>query len=657
MEFIVKEWKQLLLSWHKRILVIEGESITIKKSNNTKSTKYSLQNAVLIDKTKKSDSTFYIDFSGKKIYIKANNLEDKEKIITKLNSIIKINTSKTAFSSQYQRYNRELAKFSNKNTSPYEVLIQKAKIFQNLLFELNKKMENFKCLIENKNHKSTADYMNAHNNMRTIQEEMEKQFGDIMTCIYSYHDHKSEEKNEKEGSGKKKSGNVSPKILNADLISSSDDEDIDVKIDKINEGKMEIKKKKSFVLGFSNKDFYNENYDFQPRNALKNPIKCPQNLVKDMISVLTKKQKVPIYFNEPITMLQKQCEKFIYMDLLTKASQEKAEEMQLCYIGAFIVAEIFTNIGRTLKPFSPIIGETFEYFDNKKSFRYIAEQVKHNPQVTAFIAGTPDFSYYGDTDNTNSFKILKGAFEISFKNKVTVLLKKSKNCYTYNRPLAALKGLMKPPLHNDYYGTVTIHHTELSDLKCVINFQDEGFTGKDKGNFEGKVYSGVDEVAYIIKGNWQSEVYITDKDGNNKRVLIAFDQNLPYLKNTYDNYVLPDFTYNLNYLPENLEKNLPKNDSRFRKDVRLLEEGGDLNKAQEFKSKYEQKQRDELDNDKHKILYFNEQVVESKDNEDGGKELLKTYIFNGKYWEDKSNGKLGENENREIFNIDKYEGK
>lgn len=643
MEFIIKVWKQLMLSWQKRILQINEDNITIKKSNSTKTSKYSLQNAVLIDKTKKSDSTFYIDFQGKKIYIKASNLEDKEKIITKLNSIIKINTSKTAFSSQYQRYNRELQKFSNKQTGPYEILIQKAKIFQNLLFELNKKMEYLKSLIENKNHTSTADYMNAHNNMRTIQEELEKQFGDIMTCIYSYHDYKSSENLDN-----KIIGNISPKIAEI----SSDEEETDKE-----DGKLTLVKKKSSVLGFSNKDFYNENYDFEPRIALKNPIKCPQNLVKDMVSVLTKKQKVPIYFNEPITMLQKQCEKFIYMDLLTKASQEKTEEMQLCYIAAFIVAEIFTNIGRTLKPFSPIIGETYEYYDNKKCFRYIAEQVKHNPQVTAFIAGTPDFSYYGDTDNTNSFKFLKGAFEISFKNKITVLLKKSKNCYTYNRPLAALKGMMKPPLHNDYYGTVTIQHTEFSDIKCVLNFLDEGFTGKDKGVFEGKVYRGTDDIAYLIKGNWQSEVYITDKDGNNKNVLITFDQNLPYLKNTYDNYLLPEFTYNLNYLPEKLEKSLPKNDSRFRKDVRMLEDGDDLTKAQEYKSKYEQKQRDELDNDKHKILYFNEQVLESKVNDDGDKELIKTYIYNGKYWEDKSTGKLLENENSTIFNIEKYDNK
>ena len=75
----------------------------------------------------------------------------------------------------------------------------------------------------------------------------------------------------------------------------------------------------------------------------------------------------------------------------------------MCYISAFLIGEIFLNLGRSLKPFNPIIGETYEYFDNEKKFRFYAEQVSHKPQVTAYIAETPEFAYYGDTLNTTSF--------------------------------------------------------------------------------------------------------------------------------------------------------------------------------------------------------------------------------------------------------------
>jgi hypothetical protein len=37
----------------------------------------------------------------------------------------------------------------------------------------------------------------------------------------------------------------------------------------------------------------------------------------------------------------------------------------MCYIASFIIGEIFLSLGRCLKPFTPIIGETYEYINNK----------------------------------------------------------------------------------------------------------------------------------------------------------------------------------------------------------------------------------------------------------------------------------------------------
>ena len=141
-------------------------------------------------------------------------------------------------------------------------------------------------------------------------------------------------------------------------------------------------------------DFYNPDYEFKERVKLKGNIKCPENIIKEMITTFTKKASSPVYFNEPISMCQKQCEKFFYLDLLNKASQcDDNKPLQMCYISAFIIGEIFTNINRFLKPFSPILGETFEYYINSKKFRYYAENVKHKPQITAFFGESPDWSY------------------------------------------------------------------------------------------------------------------------------------------------------------------------------------------------------------------------------------------------------------------------
>ena len=60
-------------------------------------------------------------------------------------------------------------------------------------------------------------------------------------------------------------------------------------------------------------DFVDKLYDFKKRVNLPHKIVCPKNMVKELITNMTKKAPSPIYFNEPLSMGQKQCEKFKYL--------------------------------------------------------------------------------------------------------------------------------------------------------------------------------------------------------------------------------------------------------------------------------------------------------------------------------------------------------
>ena len=368
-------------------------------------------------------------------------------------------------------------------------------------------------------------------------------------------------------------------------------------------------------------------------------------MMKEIVTNFTQNKKsLPAYFNEPLSMGQKQCEKFYYLDLLNKAANEPKKELQLCYISAFIIGEIFLNIGRTLKPFNPIIGETYEYFNNNLNLRYYSEQVSHKPPITAYVGETPEFTLYGDTLGDTSFKFFKGGMELSFKNKIHILFKKSGEHYTYIPPKAMAKGLMKPPLYVDYYGDVLIENINNPSYKCELKFIEEGWTSDSLGQFEGTVYNN-DKIIYLLGGNWKNSIYMTDPEGNNKKELLILDKNLGYLNNTSECYYLPEFTCDLNNLTEELEKSLPLNDSRFKKDMRLLEEGN-FEEAQKYKDKYEEKQRKELNKDNHKILFFKEEYDSENENN--------YYIPNGQYWEMKNNNTLKDNCNSNIFNITGY---
>ena len=612
-------------TWKNHLLIIRENDFQLKKKKAKDIVTYSLMNAVVFDETEKNDLKIMVSTSSYRIYIKPLNIEDKKLILSQLEEIVQKLTSKTAFSPNYFQYLKHISKAEEKN--PSDILYFKMNTFQILMQEMHMKMTQMKKEIKEKltgNIKN--NFMGMYNDVMSIISEMSKQFDKIIKGVNKYCF----------------SGN---EVLLSDSDSSSDKEK-----DKNEPGEGNFDKSKKNLLNLSSNelsDYYCSTYDFEKRVKLDKNIKCPENIIKEMMAAFTKKQSSPVYFNEPISMCQKQCEKFFYLDLLTKASKEENNKpLQMCYIAGFIIGEIFTNLSRFLKPFSPILGETFEYYENNNKFRYYAENVKHNPQITAFIGETPDFTYYGDTSNSTSFKFLKGALDLTFKNKINIIFKNSKNHYIYNRPIVSVKGVLKPPMYNDYSGTTIIQDVNDSNIKLEINFAEQTWSQTTLGGFEGKAYSGEDQIEYLIGGNWQEEVYITDKEGNNKQVLLTLDKEYAYLKNNLDQYCLPPYSCNLNYLNEKLENSLPKNDSRFRQDIRLLEKGEDLKKAQLYKNVYEEKQRNEIKDAGHKILFFEEKIDIETDES--------YYIPNGKYWEMKKKDLLKKNENWTIFKVEKY---
>ena len=671
MEYQVKVWKPLLLTWHKRTLIIKDNLFQIVRDKLTKKKEiidYPLYSAVLLDQSKENDFKILIGTSSYKIFIKPLSREDKRAIILQFEEKIQRFSSQNSFSEDYIRNNEEI--LAGLDNSPYGLVMKKLNLFQNLLLEMTQKLLNFKDLIQNK-HGTETDYMLIHNNLFTIKDEMKKQFDDIISSVYNYHDHI-------EGVDTtlltKNNYQINQTIKNTNQISSSEDEEniniiktessnsinlerkestnsIGEKLDLIDNSSshsLDTIKNKSpyFFLSENKEDFHDDLYNFERRTVLPHKIVCPKNIIKEFITNLTKKLPSPVYFNEPISMGQKQCERFKYMDLLIKAGTEPSKEKQMCYIAAFLIGELFLNLGRSLKPFSPIIGETYEYFDNSKNFRFYSEHVQHTPHVNAYIGETPEFAYYGDTMNSTSFKFFKGSVELLFKNKIHVHCKGTGDHYIFNFPSVYVKGLMKPPMYNDYSGTTIIQNTNNASYRCEIKFIEEGWSPNSLGKFEGTVFKDYDTVVYLLKGNWTKEIYATEPNGENRYDLLILDQNQNYLKNNFENYVIPEHTCGLNQLTPELEKFLPKNDSRFRQDIRLLEQKVETEEAQSYKSRYEKKQNEKLLKEDHKILFFTEYISPESE--------CKYYIPNGKYWEVRKKGKLNENENNSILDLTGY---
>ena len=411
---------------------------------------------------------------------------------------------------------------------------------------------------------------------------------------------------------------------------------------------LEIKEIFQKSFSFSRSDFYDPNYNFEPRNSLPMQIKSSNTMISDMIKSLGKdKVQLPINYNEPLSMLQKQCEKFAYSNLLHQASTTDDPCLKLAYIAGFITADLSTNINRILKPFNPILGETYEYFDNNLKYRYFSEQVSHHPPISAFICESDNFVFFGDTKSKTKFNLFKGLVELLFLSKYNLILKNSNDHYIFNKPDVYFRGLVFGTPHYDFKGIIKIQELYKNEAFAELEFFEEGKKIKTSGYFEGNILDSKKEIKYLIKGKLDQSLYITNKDGSEKIDIwnITEDESVKN-KDLVNNYLLSSYACNLNNLPDennflhdNLYKNnivsvLPPTDSRLRKDQRLVEKRlMDLaNKEKDRLEENQRKRHKKLEEEKIKYqpVYFSE-VFDEKLNE-------YMYIFNGEYWEDRKNG-------------------
>ena len=647
-EIPVLKWGNFIKGWKKIMLILDEYYIhimtlksTFKKTN--KITSISLQDVNIIDDNKKKQ--FQIITNNKKITIKAENEKDKFLFMDKVN-LAKKNLI-------MHRASTISSNIDNDDTSEKVIIkIDKLKSFLNKLDEINENILQIQMLEGEIKNKTREKFRSFITNIIFIGENLKKKIDKIISNNQNYiiqnknnlnliNQIKPEQKNIKE---------------NNESISSSDEieenydmerlEEIKSIKEILNSSNMKISK---FKKGLSTTitDFSDSKYNFS-RNSLPINLQCPETMVKDFVKTFTTKNtSLPILYNEPISMLQKQCEKFYYSNLLKEASNEKInKELKICYLIGFICGELSLNINRYLKPFNPILGETFEFFDNERQFRYFSEQVSHNPVITAYMCESKDFVYFGDTRMKSSFKVFKGALEILFTNKTHILFKNTQDKFVFNKPKVYLSGIINGIPKYDYEGEIVIEYVNNNKIKGVVNF----YEGKNKKNNEvivdGIIYND-SKIIYRIKGNWNERIYYFCEGKENEEIDIwKINKDEIYLNNTFKNYNLPSYSLNLNYINDDLKNILPKSDSRLRPDQREYELGN-IDEAIKLRQIIEDNQRSRHKQFEEKKIVYEPFYFNNIFN-DNSNDFV--YVYKGGYFEDRSENKY-RNEKEDIFDI------
>lgn len=215
-------------------------------------------------------------------------------------------------------------------------------------------------------------------------------------------------------------------------------------------------------------------YNMKMRDSL--PVLTPENqsfsvwsILKGAIGKDMTKITMPIWLNEPISMLQKIAEITSFHKLMDRAVAEKDPVKRTAFVAIFLISQYTEVYLRTRKPFNPLLGETYEVVT--PDFRFVAEQVSHHPPVSAFFFDGPGYQMSGDTV-VNSF--FKGtSLEFRAVGLHHVILTETNEQLLFKRPDNSANNLLMGNLYVDVHGELEVRNVTRG-INVVVNISRQG---------------------------------------------------------------------------------------------------------------------------------------------------------------------------------------
>lgn len=148
-----------------------------------------------------------------------------------------------------------------------------------------------------------------------------------------------------------------------------------------------------------------------------------------------------------------------------------------------------------------------------------------------------------------------------------------------------MRNLVVGTKYLEHQGKMTIEN-KTTGARCVLEFKQNGYWAPSN-EVAGTVFSPSGQVNTLIEGKWDEHIAQTLEPSSHLRVLW---RTTPFPRLAREYYGFTSFGITLNEITEDLEGKLPPTDSRFRPDVRALEEG-DVDEAEAQKERLEEMQR------------------------------------------------------------------
>lgn len=351
------------------------------------------------------------------------------------------------------------------------------------------------------------------------------------------------------------------------------------------------------------------------------------SMIKDNIGKDLTRVCLPVYFNEPISSLQKCFEDLEYSFLLDRAyefGKMGNSLMRALNVAAFAVSGYASTDGRHCKPFNPLLGETYEADYPDKGIRFISEKVSHHPMVVACHCEGRGWKFWGESDLKSKF----WGRSIQLDPVGTLTLEfDDGEIFQWSKVTTSIYNLILGKLYCDHYGTMKIQGNQ--KYSCKLKFKEQSLIDRNPHQVLGGVQDKNGKTVASLFGKWDDSMHYKingdSRNANGSEPHLLWKRSKPSKHLT--RYNLTRFAITLNELTPELKEKLPSTDSRLRPDQRCLE-NGEYTKANEEKLRLEQRQRQarKMQERGWKPRWF----VKEK----GGE----TYSYVGGYWEAKERG-------------------
>ncbi|EER35606.1 conserved hypothetical protein [Candida tropicalis MYA-3404] len=308
-----------------------------------------------------------------------------------------------------------------------------------------------------------------------------------------------------------------------------------------------------------------------------------KNVGKDLSTIA-----MPVTYNEPTTVLQKFAEMLEYPEVVSNAlgsDFEDASGEKVLRIAAFALSNLSSARAKERnkrKPFTPLLGETYELVREDLGFRLVSEKVCHRPPVFAFHVDTEFWTL--DYALSPVQKFWGKQSEVTTKGSVVLTDKSTGEVFTWTQPTTMIKNIIAGKTYAEPSGTITVKSS--TGYKAVAEFAKGGMWSGRSEDVVVKAFDGKkSELPYSVEGKWTESFKLKTK--STEKTIWQAGELLP---NYQKKFGFTKFSGTLNKITEMERGKMAPTDSRNRPDLQAYEKG-DVDNAEDLKNKLEQDQR------------------------------------------------------------------